>query len=174
MRNYILIVLVLFATTNVFSQKNSNKNDNCANSGLNITLESEKINSEQLLDNFINMPIYKIYLKNGDNEAIEIGPSKDDLMKIFGGKNGDKGYYCLNDLAGLNFAAIQALNEKTNNLQNTLSALEAMQNMMNGQTADFMELQNQLIELSGVIEELKQKNIELENTINDLRGEIKK
>ncbi len=173
MRNAIITVIIILAATNIYSQQNNLIDNNCTNIGLNITSDSEVINSENLLNKYLDMPIYKIYLKTDGNEVVEFGPSKADLTKIFGNKNGDKGYYCLNNLAGLNFAAIQALNEKTNNLQNTMMNLEAMQASVANATADFIELQNQMIELTGTIDELKQKNSELENTINDLRVEMK-
>ena len=110
MKNFAMIVLLMFGFTVAHSQNNNLIEPNCPESGLGVTAESEQVNSDILLDKYLDMPIYKMYLKNGDNEAVEFGPSKTDLTKIFGGKNGDKGYYCLNDLPGLNFAAIQHRN----------------------------------------------------------------
>ena len=58
-------------------------------------------------------------------------------------------------------------------MQKTIITLEESQETLNRQIADFNELQNQVLEFTSIIEELKQKNSDLENTINDLRTEMK-
>ncbi|NOZ46908.1 MAG: hypothetical protein GXO79_09010 [Chlorobi bacterium] len=172
MKRFVFTYLILLVFSELYSQNNNSIKESCIEDGIKITSDVVKVNPEEVLEKYLNMPVYKIYLKVDDNEVIEFGPAKSDLIKVFGEQKENKDFYCLKNIAGLNFAAIQALSNTISDLQNRLAIMEESQDLLNKQTADLSELQNQVLDLTSSIEELKQQNTDLQSALNDLKVEI--
>ena len=166
---HLFISFILFSVLHSLNAQNQEVAPDCISSGINISENAGKIDALDLLKLYHDFDIYRILLENEDNQALQFGPSRIDIKNVFGKEIPDGDTYCLKDLPGLNFAAIVALEKLSTELLEKQEELEENQRFFEQQAIDMNALHNQLLEISGIMEELKIKNEELQNSIDELR-----
>ncbi|MBI9067913.1 MAG: hypothetical protein JEZ09_11520 [Salinivirgaceae bacterium] len=174
MKNLLLIFLLTIISYFAFSQEEKIDSTRYYYQGLFKVSDAEKIDPTDILLKYSTIEVYKKNEIKDKTETVKIGPAYDDLIKLFAGNNKDRSPVFIHNLSGLNFAAIKALQKASLKLEDNVLQLEESQEIINKQTADIADMQNNLLQLMGEIEELKQKNIDMANDLDNFKMEINK
>ena len=170
MKTVILISFLSVITIFAFSQEIISDSTNHNFTGLYDISKAEIIEPNDILNKYLEIEVYRLNEKKNETEIIKIGPANADLVKFFSENNGSS--VLINDLSGINFAAIKALQKTSQEMEHGTMQFEELQEIVNRQFADMTEMQNNLLQLMGEIEELKQKNIDLANDLENFKMEI--
>jgi len=171
MKTLFLILFLTVLTNFSFSQVANTDTLTKNTIGIYDISNAKEINPTDILIKYQAIKVYKLNESKNETEILRFGPSNADLIKLFTeNKNGSP--IIIDDLSGINFAAIKALLNTYSMLENSVMQFEESQEIINRQTADMADMQNNLLQLLGEIEELKQKNIDIANDLENFKMEI--
>jgi len=111
----------------------------------------EEIDGEKILESIQRMPVTSWSYKEADSTIRYIGPMAQDFYNEFGlGGTDSLGINSIN-IDGVNMAAVKALIDRTDELQNTQSELEETEKKVEAQDAEIEELRQEMEELKRMI-----------------------